>query len=358
MPVAIYAMNMVHLFRELEMPRRKVAAAEYIPGLAKVRNKRCRSVDRMAPGLHTADSLFDPVAPSSFAMPIDPRHLLARPFPAIEHAYSLRESQLYALGLGLGADPLDAGQLRYVYEGADGASLRTMPTLANILAYPGFWAREPDTGIDWRRLLHAEQEIRLHAPLPASGRVLGMSRITGLWDKGAGKGAFLQQTRDITDAGTGQLLATVVQLSLLRGDGGFGAGGSEGSPPGPHAMPEGPPDHVCDLGTPAQLALIYRLSGDFNPLHADPAVAAAAGFERPILHGMALMGVAAHAVLRTVLHYDDTRFAGMRVRFTAPAFPGDTLRTEMWVRGNTVSLRTTALERQVMVLNNARVDLC
>jgi acyl dehydratase len=290
-------------------------------------------------------------------MPIDPGRLLARPFPVIEHAYAQRDAQLYALGLGLGSDPLDAGQLRYVYEGQSGVELRTLPTMANILAYPGFWAREPDTGITWQKLLHAEQEIHMHAPLPASGRVKGSTRITGLWDKGEGKGAFLQQTREITDAVSGQRLATVVQLSLLRGDGGFGPGGSEGTPPAPHAMPEGEPDHVCDLATPAQLALVYRLSGDLNPLHADPAVASAAGFPRPILHGMALMGVAAHAVLRTVLGYDHTRFAGMRVRFTAPAWPGDTLRTEMWVRGNTVSLRTSALERGAMVLNNARVDL-
>lgn len=290
-------------------------------------------------------------------MPIDPRHLLARPFPVVEHAYTQRDTQVYALGLGLGADPLDAGQLSYVYEGQGGDQLRAMPTMANVLAYPGFWARESDTGITWQKLLHAEQEIQIHAPLPASGRVKGQTRITGLWDKGEGKGAFLQQTRDITDAATGRLLATVQQLSLLRGDGGFGEGGSDGTPPAPHAMPEGVPDHVCDLATPAQLALIYRLSGDLNPLHADPAVAAAAGFARPILHGMALMGVAAHAVLRTVLGYDDTRFAGMRVRFTAPAWPGDTLRTEMWVRGDTVSLRTTAVERNAVVLNNARVTL-
>ncbi|KKL35170.1 3-alpha,7-alpha,12-alpha-trihydroxy-5-beta-cholest-24-enoyl-CoA hydratase [Burkholderia contaminans FFH2055] len=290
-------------------------------------------------------------------MPLQPNHLLSRPFPPIEHAYSLRDTQLYALGVGLGADPLDAGQLRYVYEGKDGASLRALPTMANVLAYPGFWAREPDTGITWQKILHAEQEIRIHAPLPASGRVTGTTRITGLWDKGENKGAFLQQTRDIADAETGNLLATVVQLSLLRGDGGFGEGGSTDALPTPHAMPDGAPDCVCELTTPAQLALIYRLSGDLNPLHADPAVASAAGFPRPILHGMALMGVAAHAVLRTVLAYDDTRFAGMRVRFTAPAWPGDTLRTEMWIRGNTVSLRVTAVERNVVVLTNARVDL-
>ncbi|KWB20519.1 3-alpha,7-alpha,12-alpha-trihydroxy-5-beta-cholest-24-enoyl-CoA hydratase [Burkholderia cepacia] len=290
-------------------------------------------------------------------MPLQPDHLLSRPFPPIEHVYSLRDTQLYALGLGFGADPLDAGQLRYVYEGRDGTSLRALPTMANVLAYPGFWAREADTGITWQKILHAEQEIRIHAPLPASGRVTGTTRITGLWDKGENKGAFLQQTREIADADTGRLLATVVQLSLLRGDGGFGEGGSTEPLPVPHAMPDGEPDHVCELTTPTQLALIYRLSGDLNPLHADPAVASAAGFARPILQGMALMGVAAHAVLRMVLAYDDTRFAGMRVRFTAPAWPGDTLRTEIWVRGDTVSLRVTAVERNVVVLTNARVDL-
>ncbi|CCJ57341.1 putative enoyl-CoA hydratase [Bordetella bronchiseptica MO149] len=320
---------------------------------AKVRNKVRIVVDRNRRRFHRMRQFLAYLP----AMSIDPRHLLARSFPVIEHAYSLRDTALYALGLGLGADPMDGGQLRYVYEGQDGKSLRAMPTMANILAYPGFWARESDTGITWQKLLHAEQEIHIHAPLPASGRVTGATRITGLWDKGPGKGAFLQQTRDITDAATGQLLASVVQLSLLRGDGGFGEGGSADAPPAAHAMPEGAPDHVCELATPAQLALIYRLSADLNPLHADPAVAAAAGFARPILHGMALMGVAAHAVLRTVLDYDDTRFQGMRVRFTAPAWPGDTLRTEMWVNGKTVSLRTTAVERDVVVLNNSRVDL-
>ena len=283
--------------------------------------------------------------------------LLERRFAPVEHAYTLRDTQLYALGIGFGADPLDPRQLRYVYEGVDGQSLRTAPTLANVLAYPGFWAREPDSGIDWRRVLHAEQQIVLNAPLPAGGRVVGHNRVTALWDRGEDKGAMLQQQREIRDAASHALLATVTQLNLLRGDGGFGPGGSDGAPPAPHPLPERAPDAVCDLPTLPQAALIYRLSGDLNPLHADPEVARAAGFERPILHGMATMGVAAHAVLRTLLDYDATRVAGMRVRFSAPAWPGDTLRTEMWVDGRTVSLRTTALERGVVVLNNARIDL-
>lgn len=289
--------------------------------------------------------------------PFDPRRLLAREFAPITHAYEARDTQLYALGIGLGADPLDAGQLRFLYEGADGHALQALPTQANVLAYPGFWAREPDTGIDWKRLVHAEQQIVLHAPLPASGRVVGHNRVSALWDRGEGRGTFMQQQREIRDAASGALLATVTQLSLLRGNGGFGDGGSTGAPPLPHAVPQRAPDHHCDLPTLAQAALIYRLSGDLNPLHADPAVARAAGFERPILHGMATMGVAAHAVLRMLLDYDAARLAGMRVRFTAPVLPGDTLRTELWVDGSVVSLRTTALERAVVVLDHGRVDL-
>ena len=284
-------------------------------------------------------------------MAIDPQALLQRPFGAIEHRYTARDTMLYAMGLGLGADPMDRGQLRYVYE--DG--LAALPTFANVLAYPGFWAREPDTGIDWQRLVHAEQAIVLHAPLPVQGVVVGRNRITGIWDKGAGKGALMQQVRELADE-RGEPLATVTQLTLLRGDGGCGSAG-EDAPPPPHVMPDRTPDLACDLPTLPQAALIYRLSGDYNPLHADPAVAAAAGFARPILHGMCTMGVAAHAVLRTLLDYDPARFAAMRVRFTAPVFPGETLRTELWVDGEVVSLRTTALERGIVVLDKGRVDL-
>lgn len=288
---------------------------------------------------------------------LNPERLLARHFAAIEHAYQARDTQLYALGLGFGADSLDERQLRYVYEGLDGKSLRSVPTMANVLAYPGFWAREPDTGIDWKRLVHAEQEIALHAEIPASGCVVAQNRVTALWDKGPGKGALLQQRREIRDAASSTLLATVTQLSLLRGDGGFGPGGSDGAPPPPHPIPERSPDAVCDLPTLPQAALIYRLSGDLNPLHADPQVARTAGFERPILHGMATMGMAAHAVMRAVLDYEGERIASMRVRFTAVVLPGDTLRTEIWKDGNVLSLRTTALERQAVVLNNCRVEI-
>ena len=288
-------------------------------------------------------------------LPIDPARLLSRHFAPLEHVYTARDTILYALGIGVGFDPLDERALRFTYEGSTGDRLRAMPTMANVLGYPGFWAREPDTGIAWQRLVHAEQEIAIHATLPSHGRVIAQNRVSALWDRGADRGALMQQQREIRDA-HGVLLATVTQLTLMRADGGFGES-SPGSAPPPHAMPERVPDAVCDLPTVPQLALLYRLSGDYNPLHADPAVARAAGFDRPILHGMATMGVAAHAVLRAMLDHDESRFAGMRVRFTAPAIPGDTLRTEMWMDGAVISFRTTAVQRGAIVLNNGRVSV-
>lgn len=286
-------------------------------------------------------------------MPIDPDRLLARKFAPVEQAYTQRDTMLYALSLGLGADPLDASQLRYVFEGAPGG-LQALPTQIGVLGYAGFWADQPDTGITWQKLVHAEQAFVLHRPLASAGRVIGRNRITALYDKGTGKGALMVQERQVSDAATGEIIASVTQTTLLRGDGGFG--GPIGSPAPPHAMPSRAPDTVCDLPTLPQAALFYRLSGDYNPLHADPRAAQSAGFTRPILHGMCTMGVAMHAVLKGVLGYDATLVRGMRVRFTAPVLPGETLRTELWVNGTVVSLRTTALERGVIVLNAGRVD--
>jgi acyl dehydratase len=297
------------------------------------------------------------IVASTMDVPFDPRRLMARQFAPISHSYRAADVQLYALGLGFGMDPLDQAALAFAYEGASGGSLQVVPTFANVLAYPGFWAREPDTGIDWKRLVHAEQEIVLHARLPASGDVTGHNRVTAVWDRGEGRGAFMQQQREVRDSASGALLAKVTQLTLMRGNGGFGPGASEGAPPRAHAVPERAADVSCDLPSSAQAALIYRLSGDRNPLHADPEVAQAAGFQRPILHGMATMGVAAHAVLRAMLGYDTSAIARMKVRFSAPAFPGETFRTEMWKDGSSISFRTTALERGVVVLDNGLVQL-
>jgi acyl dehydratase len=284
-------------------------------------------------------------------MTIDPSKLLARAFAPIEQRYVAKDTILYALGVGFGADPVDPDQLRFVYE----QDLRAVPTMANILGYPGFWAREPDTGIDWRRVVHAEQSIVLHKPLAPEGHIRATTTVSGLWDRGPERGAFLEQTREIVDLADGTPIATVKQLSLLRGDG--GCGGSAGAPPPPHEMPDRAPDTVCDIATPPQAALLYRLNGDLNPLHADPVTASAAGFERPILHGLSTMGFVCHAAMQGMLGYAPEALAGIRVRFTAPVIPGDVVRTELWRDGTVISMRATVPARDVVVIKGGRIDL-
>lgn len=284
-------------------------------------------------------------------MPIDYERLLNRHFPELEQTYTEKDSILYALGVGLGADPTDERQLPFVYE--DGQ--QALPTMGVVLAYPGFWLKQPDTGVDWVKVLHGEQGIALHRPLPPSGTVIGKTRVTAIVDKGEGKGALIYSERNVYDKADGALLCTLTSTSFCRGDGGFGGPAGPVNPP--HPIPNRAPDLTCDLPTFPQMALVYRLSGDRNPLHADPKIARAAGFARPILHGLATFGVAGHALLRTVCDYQPERLKGMAVRFSAPVYPGETIRTELWRDGNTVSFRSRVPERDVVVLNNGRADL-
>ncbi|SEC08224.1 Acyl dehydratase [Rhizobiales bacterium GAS188] len=284
-------------------------------------------------------------------MPIDYAKLKNWSFPDVEHRYELRDTILYALGLGCGSDPTDEEELRFVYE--DG--IRVLPSMAVVLGYPGFWLKNPQTGVDWKKVLHGEQGLILHRPLPASGTVIGRTRVTEIIDKGAEKGALLFSERQVIDKQSGDRLCTLTSTTVLRGDGGFG--GASGPAPEPHRLPERQPDISLDLPTLPQAGLIYRLSGDYNPLHADPAVAIAAGFPRPILHGLCTFGVAGRAVLRVSCDNDQRRLESFRVRFSAPVFPGETIRTEIWRDGKTVSFRARVLERDIVVLNNGYATL-
>jgi acyl dehydratase len=285
--------------------------------------------------------------------------LKSRHFPDIVQTYVERDTMLYALGIGFGHDPMDERQLQYVYE----KNLRALPMMAAVLGYPGFWVKEPDTGIDWVRILHGEQSIRIHKPLPVAGTVVGKLHIKSIVDKGKDRGALMLQEREVFDQKTGELLATVDSLSFARGDGGFsevagnGPKGGDPAPPPPPPTPETEPEIVCDLPTLPQAALIYRLSGDYNPLHAEPAVAAAAKFPRPILHGLATYGVAGHAILKTCCDYDAARLKSLSVRFSAPVFPGETIRTEIWRSANHVQYRARVLERDVVVLSHGVAEV-
>ena len=283
-------------------------------------------------------------------MAIDYDKIMNWPFQPVEQTYTEKDTILYALGLGFGADPLDEHQLRFVFEEADGfAALPTMPV---VLAGPGFWVRDPDSGIDWKRILAGEQEIELHAPVPTAATLIGETRVTDIIDKGVEKGALIYSERTLSDKATGTKVATLRSTTFARGDGGFG--GQNRSIPPVHTVPERRPDLHFDIEVLPQAALIYRLSGDRNPLHASPAVATVAGFKAPILHGLCSLGVAGHAILKTCCDYDPARFKSLALRFSSPVYPGETIRTEMWRDGAIVSFRARVLQRDVIVLNNGR----
>lgn len=285
-------------------------------------------------------------------MAIDYDQLKAWPFGEIEHRYAAKDVMLYALGLGLGADPLDPGQLRFVYE--DG--LRVLPGFALQLGYPGFWPIDPKTGLDWKKVLNAEQGVEIMRPLPAQGPVIAHNRIDEIVDKGPGKGAILYTSRDIVDPASGELLARVTQTVLARGDGGFGGPVTQPRPQAP-PLPDTPPTMAFEMKTLPQAALIFRLSGDYNPLHADPAIARAAGFERPLLHGAALFGIAAYAIVKQLCGSDPAQLRKLNVRLSAPVYPGETIRTEIWDGGDgTAVFRARVVERDVVALDRGSVS--
>ncbi|MCY6379702.1 MaoC/PaaZ C-terminal domain-containing protein [Hoeflea prorocentri] len=284
---------------------------------------------------------------------IDRDALMAREFPVVEHSYTAKDCTLFALGVGLGADPLAPADLKAVYERSEGFA--PLPAMVNVLAYPGFWAMEPDTGLTWQKILHGEQSLTLHAPLPKEGTVLGKTHIVDIVDKGADKGALIYSERMISDKATGMDLATVASTVFARADGGFG--GASGPLKPVHRLPERAPDTHHDFSTSPRNALIYRLSGDFNPLHADPQVAKGAGFERPILHGLCTMAVVSWSIPMALRDGDFTALSHMQQRFSAPVYPGETIRTEIWVDGDDVSFRASVLERDVVVLNNGLARL-
>jgi acyl dehydratase len=284
-------------------------------------------------------------------MAIDYEKLLALKIPDAEHTYGEKDTMLYALGVGLGHDPTDRQQLDFVYE----KNLKALPTFACLRGYPGFWVRDLDTGIDWVKIVNGEQGFTLNSPVKPRGTVVGRTRILEVIDKGEGKGAVVYTERKITDKASGQLVATVTQTTFCRADGGFGGPPRE-SPPS-HKLPERAPDLVCDLGTRPEMALIYRLSADLNPLHADLDVAKAAGFQRPILHGLGTFGVVGHALLKSACGYDPSRMTAMSGRFSAPVFPGETIRTEIWRDGNIVSFRALVSERNIVAMTNGRAEI-
>jgi acyl dehydratase len=282
-------------------------------------------------------------------MPINPEAVGARGEPW-RHAWTSKDALLYALGVGAGAvDPLD--ELAFTTENTNGVPQQVLPTAAVVLGVGGAGAIGQIGSFNPALLVHGGQAITLHGPIPVDGEVETVGEITAIWDKGSG--AVVEITSRSVDVATGEPLFDQVMSIFLRGEGGWG--GDRG-PSGPrNAPPERDPDHVVTYATRTDQALLYRLSGDRNPLHSDPSFAALGGFDRPILHGLCTYGFTGRALLHTLCGSDPSRFTGMEGRFSSPVLPGETLTVSMWDDGDGAAIFRTAGDDGRTVIDGGRV---
>ena len=250
--------------------------------------------------------------------------------PSTEQHYTARDTILYALGLGYGAAPLDPHQLRFVYE----QGLLALPTMCNVLAPAPFWLTNPELGVSWPEVLHGEQSLQNYRAIAAAGQHL---------------------EKLLYDLADNALVAKVDAAIYMRGDGGQGGFG-EPRPPVP-ALVEREPDLAIDIPTLPQAALIYRLSGDFNPIHAWPEAARAGGLDRPILHGLCTMGIAARALTEALCHDAPARLQAMSVRFSRMVYPGETIRVEIFHERDGVAFRCRVPGRNAIVIDRGHARI-
>ena len=262
-------------------------------------------------------------------------------------AWRDREAMLYALGIGLGSDPMNLQELPFVYENG----LKAAPTLATVLAMTEGYSRLiARSGVNFARVVHGEQAVTLHRPLPAEGQADAQSHVAAVYDKGE-RGAILLVETTLT-AKDGEPLATLRSSIFARADGGFG-GSSDGEAE-PHPRPQRPADLSLDIPTRPDQALLYRLNGDRNPLHADPAFAKLVGFPRPILHGLCTFGITCRAVLQAYADFDPARVKSHQARFSAPVFPGETVTVDLWRDGEVVAFEARVKDREAVVIKNGK----
>ncbi|MCU1371113.1 MAG: htdY [Ilumatobacteraceae bacterium] len=282
-------------------------------------------------------------------MPINPDAVGVTGDP-VRHSWTSRDVLLYALGVGAGAaDPLQ--ELELTTENSMDTDLVVLPTMAVVLGVGGTGAFGAIGTFNPAMLVHGEQAITLHGPIPTKGEVETVGTITGIYDKV--KGAVVEVTSTSTDTQTGQALFTNVMSAFIRGEGGFGG---ERGPSGPrNVAPDRAPDHTVTYETRTDQALLYRLSGDRNPLHSDPAFAAFGGFDRPILHGLCTYGFTGRGLLHLLCGSDPARFTSMEGRFSSPVLPGEALTVNAWETGDGEAVFQTLGGDGRVVLDAGRV---
>jgi 3-hydroxyacyl-CoA dehydrogenase/3a,7a,12a-trihydroxy-5b-cholest-24-enoyl-CoA hydratase len=286
---------------------------------------------------------------------VDIDKALNHTFTPADFVYDERDVCLYGLSVGAGADPVDPDELKFVYELHP--QFTPLPTMAVVFPFVVFWQITQVPGLEFNpmMLLHGEQYLELKRPLPTSATITNHASIANIYDKGKGALALLD-VRSTNE--NGEEIAFNRSSVYIRGLGGFG--GERGPSTGSANLPPArQPDATYTQATQPSQALLYRLSsGDRNPLHADPQMAAIGGFERPILHGLCTFGFAGRAVLKTFANNDPARFKSIQVRFSKHVFPGETLVTEMWQESETrILFQTKCVERDELVLTNAAVEL-
>jgi len=267
---------------------------------------------------------------------------VGRSFGPSETAWSSKDALLYALGVGAGQENA-LGELEFTTENSHEVTQRVLPTFGVIVVQQG-GPRQSLGDFNRAMLVHAEQSLTLHRPLPVEGRATITSKLAGIYDKGSGALVVTESTA--TDTQSGEPLLSTTSSAFIRGEGGFG--GDRG-PSATWERPAGDPDHCVSAQTRTDQALLYRLSGDRNPLHSDPAFAARAGFPRPILHGLCTYGVTGRLLLHTVCGSDPARFRSMRARFSRPVLPGARLTVSIWVDGTSAKFQTTDDDGQVVI---------
>jgi acyl dehydratase len=284
-------------------------------------------------------------------MPVDPDRALGASLPGSTFTWTEDDIILYHLGIGAGVPPTDDRELRYTYEG----DLEVLPTYGTIPSFRTMMSLGVVDGLDFdlASVLHGEQDLELHRPIPTSGTVTQTGTVSAIYDKGRGALVVLEiESRLDKD---GELLFTNRPSIYLRGEGGFGG---DSGPSSSREPPARPPDHLVESPTLPQQALLYRIaSGDKNPLHADPGFAAFAGFDRPILHGLCTFGIVGKAAVDDSLEGGPDRVASYRARFAGVVYPGETITTSIWDEDGELVVEAKSKERDVTVLSGGRIGL-